>query len=115
MDIQSTLVISTSVILNNRLSRGENLVPALTWKSNNRQQNIVDKRRNCSSGAISSLSHNIFNINFNQLSLITYSFVKFGCAICIFLNPENLICRTTDISKYFRGSLQLRDNESLLY
>ena len=62
--IQSTLVISTSVISNNRLSRGENLVPALTWKSNNRQENIVDKRRNCSSGAISSLSHNILNIKF---------------------------------------------------
>ena len=38
-----------------------------------------------------------------------YSFVKFGCAICIFLNSENLICRSTDISKCFRGSLQLRD------
>ena len=28
--IQSTLVISTSVISNNRLSRGENLIPVLT-------------------------------------------------------------------------------------
>ena len=33
---QLTLVISTSLILNNRLFRSENLVPALTWKSNNR-------------------------------------------------------------------------------
>ena len=41
--------------------------------------------------------------------------MKFGCAICICLNSENLICRTTDISKCFRGSLQLRDNESRLY
>ena len=41
--------------------------------------------------------------------------MKFRCAICIFLNPENVICRTTDISKCFRGSLQLRDNESRLY
>ena len=41
--------------------------------------------------------------------------MKFSCAICIFLYPENLICRTTDISKCFRGSLQLRDNESRLY
>ena len=31
--IQSTLVISTSVISNNRLSRRENLVPVLTKKS----------------------------------------------------------------------------------
>ena len=37
----------------------------------------------------------------------------FGSAICInFLNSENLICRSTDISKCFRGSLQRQDNES---
>ena len=41
--------------------------------------------------------------------------MEFGCAICISLNSENLICRSTDISKCFRGSLQLRDNESRLY
>ena len=35
--------------------------------------------------------------------------------ICIFLNTENLICQSMDISKFFRGSLQLRDNESRLY
>ena len=57
----------------------------------------------------------IFSIYISKLrSLITYSFVKFSCAICFFLNPENLVCRTTDISKCFRGSLQLRDNESRL-
>ena len=43
-----TLAILTSVISNNHLSRGENLVQDLTWKSNNRKQNIVDKRRTCS-------------------------------------------------------------------
>ena len=32
-----------------------------------------------------------------------------------FLNSENLVCRGTDISKYFRESLELRDNESQLY
>ena len=58
----------------------------------------------------------IFSIHIsNYRSLITYSLVKFGCAICIFLNSENLICRSTDISKCFRGSLHLRDNESRLY
>ena len=41
--------------------------------------------------------------------------MKFGCAICTFLKSENLICRSMDISKCFRGSLQLRDNESRLY
>ena len=33
----------------------------------------------------------------------------------IFLNSANLICRGTDISKYFRESLGLRENESQLY
>ena len=45
--VQSTLVISTSLISNIRLSRSENLVPVLTQRSTNRQQNIVEKRRNC--------------------------------------------------------------------
>ena len=35
--------------------------------------------------------------------------------IIFFLNSANLICRTTDISKYFRESLGIRDNESRLY
>ena len=33
----------------------------------------------------------------------------------IFLNTTNLICRSTDISKCFLGSLRFRDNESRLY
>ena len=45
---QSTLVISTSLISNSRLSRSENLVPVLTQRSTNRHQNIVEKRRNFS-------------------------------------------------------------------
>ena len=49
---------------------------------------------------------------FNLRSQITYLFVKFGCSICISLSSANLICRSTDISKCFRGSLRLRDNES---
>ena len=53
-----TLVISTSVISNNRLSWRKNLVLVLTWKSKIRIQNIVKKRRNCSLGAISPLFHN---------------------------------------------------------
>ena len=41
--------------------------------------------------------------------------MKFGCSIGIFLSSAHLICRSTDISKYFRGFLRLRDNESRLY
>ena len=33
----------------------------------------------------------------------------------VVLNSANLICRGTDISKYSRESLELRDNESRLY
>ena len=35
--------------------------------------------------------------------------------VIFFLNSANLICRGTDISKYFRDSLGIRDNESRLY
>ena len=51
-------------ISNNRLSRRENLVLVLIQKSKIKLQNIVEKRRNCSWGAISPLFHNIFNIYF---------------------------------------------------
>ena len=46
---------------------------------------------------------------------ITYTFVKCGCSIYFFLKSANLICRSTDISKYFRESFGIRDNESRLY
>ena len=40
----------------------------------------------------------------------------FICDILLyFLNSAHLICRSTDISKCFNGSLRLRDNESRLY
>ena len=51
----------------------------------------------------------------NFKSPITYIIVKCGCSIYFFLKSGNLICRSTDISKYFRGSLGIRDNESRLY
>ena len=46
---------------------------------------------------------------------ITYSFVKCGYLICFFFNSKNLICQSPDISKSFRESLGLQDNESWLY
>ena len=76
--IQSTLIISTSVISNNRLSRRENLVLVLTQKSKIRLQNIVEKRRNCSQEQFLPLS-TIFSIYITNLrSQITQSIVKFG-------------------------------------
>ena len=42
-------------------------------------------------------------------------FVECGKSNEFFLNSANLICRSTDISNYFRESLGIRDNESRLY
>ena len=55
--MQSTLVISASLISNNRLFRSENLVPLLTWKSNDRIQNIAEKEEKL----LRTLFQNIFN------------------------------------------------------
>ena len=51
----------------------------------------------------------------NFKSRITYTFVKCGCSIYFFFNSAILICRGTDISKYFRESLGIWDNESWKY
>ena len=51
----------------------------------------------------------------NFRSQITYSYMKCGCSIYFVFNFANLTCRCTDISKYFRESLGLLDNESRLY
>ena len=108
--IQSTLVISTSLISNNRLSRSENLVPVLTLRSTNRQQNIVEKGSNCSLGS-TSLFRNIFNISLIKESNCIFILLKVVVRLIVFLSSANLICRSTDISE----SLGFRDNESRLY
>ena len=41
--------------------------------------------------------------------------MKFGCSFAILLNSANLIYRSTDISRCFRESLGLRDNENHLH
>ena len=71
----------------------------------------MEKRRN------SPLFHSIFKTLYisNFRSQITYSFVKCGCWIYFFLDSAILICRGTDISKYFRDSLELRNNKRGLY
>ena len=79
-------------------------------------ENIVNKRRNCSSGAISPLFHNIFKIYF----YLKESNCIFICDIWLFDLSffsvlQKLIRRRTDISKCFRGSLRLQDNKSPLY
>ena len=103
ISIQSTLVISNSLIWNNLLSRSENLVPVLTQSSTNRQQNVWKR------GEIAPLFHNLFNISLTWES--NYVFIR----LTVFLSSANLVCRSTDISKYFMESLGVRDNESRLY
>ena len=107
--VQSTLVISNSLISNNRLSRSENLVPVLTQRSTNRQQNSVEKRRNFSSFP------QYFQYISNLGVKLHFRSVKSGCSINCFLHFANLICQSTDISKSFIESLGVRDNESRLY
>ena len=102
--VQSTLVISNSHISNNRLSRSENLVPGLTQRSTNRQQNIVEIL----------LFSTIFSVISNLGVKLKIHSVKGGCSI-FFLSSANLICRSTDISKCFIESLGFQDNKSRLY
>ena len=46
----------------------------------------------------------IFSTYISYWSQIACYFVEFGSSIGIFLNSANLICRSTDISKCFKGS-----------
>ena len=94
--LQLTLVISNSLISNNRLSRSENLVPVLTQRSTNRQQNIVEKRRNCSLGAISLSSFPQYFQYISNLGVkLHIHSVKGVCSINCF--PQ---FRKSDMSKY---------------
>ena len=107
-------MISNSLISNNCLSRSENLVPVFKWKSNNRQQNIVEKRRNCSQWQFHLFSTTFLIYLALQDSNYIYSFVTCGSSINFSSDSANLICQNTDISKCFRDTLGPRDNESRL-
>ena len=71
----------------------------------------MEKRRK---GAISPLFHNIFNISLTSIVQLHIHLLNAG-SIYFFLKSANLICRSTDISKHFRESLGIQDNESRLY
>ena len=76
----------------------------------------MEKRSNCSLGAISPLFHNIFNISLTSgVRLHTHLLNVAVRFFFFYLNSENLICRGMDISKYFIESLEVRDNDSRLY
>ena len=113
--LQSTLVISNSLISNNRLSRSEKSGPCFNKRSTNRQQNIVEKRRNCSLGAISPLFHNFFQYISNLGVKLNIHSVKGGCSINCFPRFRKSDMSKYDISKCFVESLGVRDTESRLY
>ena len=75
----------------------------------------MNKRRNCSSGAISPLFHNSFNVCILCKGVKLYVNLGNLVVIFFFLNSGNLICRSTGMLMYFRESLGVRDNESRLY
>ena len=68
---------------------------------------ILWKRRNCSKGAISPLFHDIFNIS--RISRVQLR-IHLLNVVVRFIFSSILICRCTDISKYFGESLGIRDN-----
>ena len=103
MNIQSNLVISNSLISNYRLSRIENLVPVLTWNYDNRQQNNV---------VLFSTLLYIFLTSGVKLHIHLLNVIV---QFVVFLTLSTLICRGTDISKYFSETLGIRDSESRLY
>ena len=74
----------------------------------------MEKRRNCSS--------NFFSFPLYYIYIFLTSGVKLHIHLLnvvvrfiVFLTSATLICRGTDISKYFRESLGIRGNESRLY
>ena len=75
----------------------------------------MDKRRNCSSGAISPLFHNSFSLYILCKGVKLHLNLGHLVVRLYFLHSGNVICRSTDISMYFRESLGVRDNESRLY
>ena len=83
-NIYSWLVISTSLISNNCLSRSKNLVSVLTWKSNNRLQYCGKEEKLLLRSNFSSFPQ-YFQYIFNFCSQTTYSFVKCACSIYCFL------------------------------
>ena len=82
-----------------------------TWKSNNRWQNNVENRRNCSWGANPPPFKQYFQ--YAYLQELIYIFICEMWLLGLFFHIFcNLICWGMDILKYFRAPLVLRDNES---
>ena len=77
----------------------------------------MEKRRNCSLGAISPLFHIILYIHLFLTSGVKLHIHLLNVVVqfIVFLTLSTLICRGTDISKCFNESFWIQDNESRLY
>ena len=71
--------------------------------------------RNFSSGAISPHFYNIFDIPLSSGVKLHIHLLNIVVRFIVFLNSAKLICRDTNISKYFSESFGLRDNASRLF
>ena len=69
----------------------------------------MEKRRNCSP-----LFHNIFNISLTSGVKLHIHLLNVVVRFIVYLSSATLIFRGTEISKCFRESLGIRDNESRL-
>ena len=108
--IQSTLIISTSLISNSHLNRSEILV--LFLHRNLRTGNKILWKR----GEIASpLFHIILYIFLTSGVKLHIHLLNVIVWFIVFLTLSTLICRGTDISKCFSESFGIRDNESRLY
>ena len=64
-------------------------------------------------GEISPLFHNIFNISVTSGGKLLIHLLNVVVRFIVFLNSA--ICRGTDISKCFKETLGIQDNQSQLY
>ena len=85
-----------------------------------KHENLTTSKKYCGKeekllGAISPLFHIFFDISLTPRVQLNIHLLNMVVRIIFFLKSENLICRGTDISKCFRESLGIRDNESRLY
>ena len=69
----------------------------------------------CEKEEKTSLFHNIFSISLTSGVKLHIHLLNVVVRSIVFLTSATLIFRGTDISKCFRGSLGIRDNESRLY
>ena len=113
--VQSTLVISNSLISNNRLSRSEKSGPCFNTEIYQQVTKYCGKEEKL----LLRINFSSFPQYFQYISNLGVKCkihsVQVVVGLIVFFSFANLICRSTDISKCFIASLGFGDNESRLY